>query len=982
MIKVSSLPAAVALFALTAALSTSRAEDRTARFLRQLRAEGHGDLVADFLDRAEANPLVSDEFRARVPLERVVARFADAVALSDPAKRLAALAELEPAVQKLAGRGGDASRLAVDLADRRATTEADVARRAAIVSARETSADDAARARKAAGDALRAAGARLGVAERLIAAERETLKGVQPASPEGRRRADLGARLALVRLLAARLVHEEAMTRADEPAERDRLNRQAAKLLGDLHAKYAKWGVGLYAHFYEGRCYRLLGDRQRAAAALEDLAAQPAPTPDLRRVVTLAHAELSALALEHGDLEKALGGPAEWLEGLEADETEGPEAATLRYHLALATLARASAEEGAGKRRLERDARELLGLAARVPSDVQADARDRWVALSASLGVERGAPKSFDEAAVSAAEALEAMAALDVSLADALDAERPAITEQRSAAAQAAYAALGQAVRFARDEKVDPEASARVRYQLAWLDWDRGDYARAASRAEYVARNDTSTESGEAAARLALAALERLERAGDAAATKKLREFTHFVSGRWADTAAGEAASALRLGDAIRSKDLAAARTVVEGAPAARRPILALRLAVARWEADRADADRVGPALAELAKAFTAASEGDAAPASPFVATAALYLADAALEAGDVARAESLLSDERAGPLARVAAGIAPGDNPQFATAALRSHARVAAMSGRGADAALELYGEKVAQTSSDPGAAGRAWLALAVTLLADLDRRPDRAGDIAACLTRALERAASGVGGADWNTRLWLAQAHLRCGEALNDKARARASLVAGRDGFAALVASAAEDPGLAPTPAAALAARLRLARCHRELGDYERAVDAVAELLASSAAVLEAQRFAAEALQAWGVAERDAARLEESIAGARPGSDGKNLVWGWSKLAAVAGRFAAGDAARRQLYFDAWREVARSRYEAALLAEGPPRADQLRKAASTLVAVQRKNPDLGGEENRRAYDELLKQIQRAAGLAADGLSKAGGGG
>jgi hypothetical protein len=152
------------------------------------------------------------------------------------------------------------------------------------------------------------------------------------------------------------------------------------------------------------------------------------------------------------------------------------------------------------------------------------------------------------------------------------------------------------------------------------------------------------------------------------------------------------------------------------------------------------------------------------------------------------------------------------------------------------------------------------------------------------------------------------------------------------------------------------------------------------VATLLSSSGAVLEAQSFAAETLQAWGVAEKAPERLEEAIAGARPGKDGKNIVWGWSKLAAVAGRYAASDPKRQQLYFDAWREVAASRYQAALLADGPARTEQLRKAASTLLAVQRKNPELGGEENQRAYDKLLRAIQRASGQTPDGLTKAGG--
>lgn len=968
----------IALAILACGVASSSADTAT-RFVEQLRAEGHGDLVLEYLDRAADDPLVSDAFRERIPYERMATIVEQARSVADPAERLRALESVEPELRKLASRNDQAKSLLTDVADATATASADSARRRALEARRQAEGRPRDNALKTSRRGIDAARDRLGDAEKLIVAERECLKGVQPTSDEGERRADLGARLGLVRLLRARLLHEKAETYADKSKDRQQLNRDAAKQLGELYQKYSKWGVGLYAHLYEGRCYRLLGEKQLALAAIEDLTSQPAPTADLRRVVTLAHAERAALLRGIGKADEALEKPAVWLDDLSSGEGKGPEAATLRYQLALAALEKAEAADGAVQRKLQREAREWLGDAARVPSEVQSDARERWAAVTASLGLKAKPPKTFEEAVRFGGEAIQAMLAFDMASKGAEGAEADRLEGQRAESFEAAYTALSAAAKLA-DNKTPPAEAARARYQLAWLDWDRGDAEKAAERAEKVARDPASSKSAEQAARLALAALERLDRDGDSTASMRLQELAKYAIGRWPDDEIAGAAATVLISDALRSGDFAAAERLVADLPERQRTALSLRLAVASWEQNKSSAENRVGALAGLSKAFDAsARKGDD---SPLMVTAALYLAGTALDAADTDRARKLLRDPKHGPATRVASGTAPADKPVFKLAALKALLRVESLSGKSTTETIEQTAATISEAPAQQVGGDRAWLGVAVPLLADLQRVSDEpeAASVAATLASILERLGGVEQAGDWNTRLWIAQARLRCGESLADEAAAKASVEAGSAAFASLIDRAEATPGFAPSPTAVLAARLRLAECERELGEHAAAVETLTKMLASGAVLLDVQRVAAQTLQEWGEASSDANHFEEAIAGTRPGDDGKNLIWGWSKLAAIAGRFAGADPKRRDLYFEAWRNVAASRYESALLANGTLRSDQLRKAAGTIRALQRKNPELGGKASKRAFDRLLREIQKASGQQPTGLSQAGG--
>lgn len=939
--------------------------DTATRFVERLRNAGHEDLVLEYLDRAADNPLVSEEFKERIPFERVATQLSLAKSIRRPAERLEVLEESLPTLRRLAEAEPAAARLLTDVLDQVGTAAADVGHRSAITADRLLNEGDREDALKAARGEIKSARGQLEEAEQRIVAEREGLKGVKPDSQRGIRKRDLGIRLGAVRLLRARLLHDLAETYPDNSGKRKQLNTDAAKQLGELYEKYSKLGIGLYAHLYEGRCYRLLGEEALALAALEDLTAQPAGNAAIRQIVTLAHAERAALLRDTGKLDEALEKPAAWLEGLSRDEAEGPQAATLRYHVALAAIEQAKQAKDNDKRRLQKQARDWLNESRRIPSEVQADARDRWAEVTASLGIEVQEPKNFAEAFQAGSEAIQAMLAADLALKSATGAEAERLTDQRQQSRDAAYSALEAASGLA-DAKTDPEQASRARYQLAWLDWQRGDIGQAATRAELIARHSSDTAAGEEAAELALAALERLQRDGDNGAGEKLSGLASFITKQWPSSDVARAASAVMVSAALRSGDFDAAEAVLATVAAEQRPQLALRLAVARWEKSKSDPSLRPAALERMRTAFDRASPAE--DAGPFTVTAALYLAEAALDDGDAKQAAKLLNHPDYGPATRAQAGTAPADNPIFALTAYKAALRVAAATAGDAGKTVQRIKKLLAETPADTTGGDRAWLGVAVALLADLERSSSPAS-VAKALSEVLAELAPVEAAGDWNTRLWIAQARLRCGEVLEDKTAAKANVEAGRDAFVALIERAEREPSFAPNKTSILAARLRLAECQRELGEHADAFATLTKMLGSGGALLDVQRVAAETLQEWGVASKSTEKLEQAIGGTQPGADGKNVVWGWSKLAKVAGRYAATSPKQKELYFEAWRRVAASRYQAALLANGADRQKQLGKAAATLLAVKRQNPGLGGEASQRSFDELLKQIKSAQG-------------
>ncbi|TWT43208.1 hypothetical protein [Botrimarina hoheduenensis] len=978
------LGAGVSLPPRVARAQTPEAENR---FIERLVQQGAGDLAITYLERADQDPLVPEAVRRAAPYRRAAILVDLATGERNANRRTQRLDEAAAAIRQL-DRPADPTTVEAqalsDAVGRLALATADEARRAALA-ARNTERDSSKKLSSARG-LLREAKSRLTEAIDLNEAELATLRGVVATSEPGRRRTELKLRLAQARLLLARLDNEAAATYPAGSETANRLNRAAAERLAELYEKYSKWVVGLYAHLYEGRCYRELGEYALATSCLESLITQPTTTPELVRLVILAKAELIALRVSNGELALAIESGEEWLKQIERSERTTAEAATLRYWLGEAYLLDAEAPQATETQRLRRlrAARENLDAAARIPSEQQALARARWANATAALGIDREKPETFADAYQAGKDAIDSYSAASVGLSTAEADDKSAREDflaQQAEANEAGQSALEAALELS-DRSSPIEQVNEARYLLAYLFYNEQRDDRAANLAATVALKSPDDPSAEAAARLALAALQRRgqqtlppeERERVGANLMRLAEFT---ASKWPRSEAAEIALGLMLARLLEANDTAAARQLVTRAPETLRPALALRLAAAEWERLSKSAEvnesARSAARAELEERLSAAAAARA--GVPLRATAALYLAEAALDAGQPTAAEPYLNDPEHGVLATLAAEGLHAERAAFAAAASRVATRALALQPDGAERFASALEQMVSIAASQPEpdqAIRESLLALALKQQADLtvfSEDESRRKAAVAALAITLARLAEPLASSDWNTSLWRCQSLLRLAEAAGsaDDERQESLVRDASEAFAALAGRLQAEPGFAPSETAGLAVQLQLAECERRLGEHAKAYATFAELLAQRPALLEVQRSAALALQEWGASEKNAERIERAIAGDRPNAGGKNTVWGWAKLAAVAGQAMGNDPARRDLYFEAWLNVARARYAAANLATGEQRAAQLRKAASTVRAMQRQYPGLGGEERKTQFAQLQQQIETA---------------
>jgi hypothetical protein len=110
------------------------------------------------------------------------------------------------------------------------------------------------------------------------------------------------------------------------------------------------------------------------------------------------------------------------------------------------------------------------------------------------------------------------------------------------------------------------------------------------------------------------------------------------------------------------------------------------------------------------------------------------------------------------------------------------------------------------------------------------------------------------------------------------------------------------------------------------------------------------------------------------KAIVGTRPdkSKNDKNTFWGWGEIA----RMTANNQQFKDFFYDARYNLALCRYNYALAQDdAAAKKEQLQKAKSDIALTAGLYPELGGEEKKRQFDNLLKNIQKALGDRTDGL-------
>jgi tetratricopeptide (TPR) repeat protein len=852
-------------------------------------------------------------------------------------------------------------------------------------------------------------------AEQLAALPKPVVIQVDPEAKAVRDR--LRARQAEARFLLALISFEQSRTYAAKSNEENDALDAAWEKFGELAEEYRDTKVGATSRFYQGRCAQKQGDFAKALGCYEDLVELPPPDPDFRRLAARAHRHIAECLLATGKIDDAIRGCEDWLASSGPAEREQPEWLEVAYRLAAAYQAQMEKMEKselgpADARRKQTEIRNLLRDVASHPNEFQRQAR-----LELATFVERSTAgahfKTFADAFAAGRTALEVMNSSLLAARLARKNNPEAVSELEGEAAdgkQQALVAFEQTLELADAQTPRAEFNA-ARYYLSWLYWDSGRMQEAAVLGEFLATRFPEDEFASAAAQVALNAWERLYEESRAAgpgtdvadrsfASGKLAQLAQLVASRWPNAPEGASAVNILIHHALSENRIDQAEELLDRLPAASRGSAELSLGAALWtqylQATAGGDAEFGDAAANLREKAGALLESgfaayrDVGEPTTSGAVGSLYLVQWLLARGDWRRALEVLEDDAVGPLTLVLAEAEEASRPEFVLETFKAALRcfLSAQPPRREDAQemMEALEEWAAQQGGATAAEQltRVYIGLGIQLQRQVKEltaagQGASAEQVAAAFGDILDRVAARPNAGDWSLRNWIAQTNLQIGQGLGGE-EAKPYLDRARAAYEAALADAERGAAGAPDANTILAIRKRLGDCFVALGQYQDGVDQYAALLREKPTMLDVQKAAAQAYQTWGVAEKRQVVLDRAIRGALPQRDGKNLIWGWLRLASAAdgarrraaetaeGNSAAAAKAARfdDLFFEAHFNVAKVRYLGASFAAAGSRRQYLQAAQRNVEALKKLYPDLGGPKWKAAFETLLSQINQ----------------
>ncbi|MBN2023765.1 MAG: hypothetical protein JW809_13340 [Pirellulales bacterium] len=831
------------------------------------------------------------------------------------------------------------------------------------------------------------------------------------------RRAQARRDLVQARIVLATVVHEQAMTYPEESKRRKELLKDAAARFHDVFDKFNERNVyaAPFARMNEGRCHKELGDFKRAGEIFDELLlgkGDQGPMRDLK-IKTLVLALQVALDPKVNKPAEAIEKYEAWLAAAPGVESN-PDAMAARILGGRAYLeaARALGASDPKRTKLVASAYQTLEFVTRFPGEQQREAR---VLLLDPLFGKRDAPETtpttFAEARDRGRAAFERAQVADAQ--DRIDLQRGVtenheryvkeIAEGRADAKRCYQMALGMIAPETPVEDVNV-----IRYHLAHLCLSEEDYYDAAVLGEFLADRYPESAAARPAALVALGAFARLF---NAAAPGPTKDFAHArmiavanaITERWpASTEAADAWASLAQ-MAILGGDLARAREYFEKLPADApgRATAALRLGRALWEAyldaNRADAPGAAPPPereATLAQARTFLADGlarlpDEEEVDLAVLAAALSLAQIDLRDGKPADAAAVLENPKFGPLALVRAKRPAASGQQTIQetykAALRAY--VATRQLEKAEKAMDAL-EKAIQVGGDAEAAAtltRIYVALGrelQDLLESLRKegKSQEMAQVAEGFELFLDRIAQRDEGNTFNSLYWVARTLSGMAAGFDapggpPSAEAEKYYKKAAAAHQKILDLAKKDNAFAPA-GATWGVEVGLATCLRRLGQYDKAMNGLVDVLRQRNTMVDAQVEAARTYQEWAATPGNAKYYLFAISGGRAWQkDGRrvNIVWGWGKIAKMVSR----SAKHMDVFHEARLNLARCRLEYALTLSGAERKSTLQQAERDVTVTALLYPELGGPKWRGQYDSLLKKIQELLGKKPVGLEK-----
>ncbi|MBN2579328.1 MAG: hypothetical protein JXB10_10085 [Pirellulales bacterium] len=992
----------------------ARRGERHQKFLEALYDRGYFDTALDYLEQMRTSPLCRTADRERIDYEAGLTLIRWALTLPSPTEREKLLDDAQTRFKKyLAEYSGHPLAFLAKVQLANLLTERGKIKIAQSQSPKTTPEQKKqllAEARKLFTEARRVIGDLEKTATERVLQYQKLKIDPQDAPAVASQRDQARSEYLQVRLDAAQVLYELGRTYPSGSPKAEKYLNQAAARFNELYTKYVLdspgglYQAGFEARLREALAWKELGQYSKALRALNDLLDWPDEGDALRQIKlraatdkleTLTRAEKYAAAMDFYE-------PAEKL--LRGTESLRAEGLALKYAGGEAALAYArSIPEGDKERAKVRydcceQARRLFTFVAGHGGEHQSQARTklRDPLLSDINEPSEAAPKDYFEARDRGKAAFDRLDLSEVKEDEAARLRRRAVR----------YFRLALEMKPADAPRED---ILLIHSLLAYLYFLDQQYYDAAAVGDFLARRYPGSAWAKQSAKIALAAYAELYNESTDEADKelfagKLGATAEFITQHWPDSSAADDAWMMLVRIAILRREVEKALLYLEKIPAdsPRRGRMELQTGQALWSAyldaaRKPEAERPPQtdltALAEQAEKLLQAgvdrkrSDVEAGGELNYtLATSVLSLAQVFLDNNQPEKAVVWLTDPKLGPLTLCETNHPLGaEHPEFRRSVYQTALRafVAAQDLARAEKVMEALerlgdgGEKLTQI----------YLALGKELEELLKRLQEqgKAEQAAAVrrgfdlfLTKITQRPAAEL---NFNALSWVAETFMGLGSSLDPQdgpppAPAKEYYQKAAETYEKILQLCAADKKFAPGPTSATVIKIRLSRCLRRLGRFNRALDLLAEILKENRNVLDVQIEAAETYQAWGKVKPRYYNL--AISGGKPVEtpQGKtNLVWGWGTIS----RRLQFQPAYKNKFFEARYHLARCRLDLARTQTGSQRKKTLNQAVGDVAVVFSLYPQLGGPSWFNKFDALLKEIQTTAGLPVEGLKGLG---
>ncbi|HBJ38617.1 MAG TPA: hypothetical protein DDZ51_28480 [Planctomycetaceae bacterium] len=974
-------------------------------FVAQLRTAGYFDTALRYLDRIEKYPGVPQSFIEAIPLEKAQTFIDAAVSARSVSERDKFFVSAEEALKSFLTKS-DHPRLSEA---RLQLGKLQMVRADQLMSVADPSDEARENARKSCLDAAETFNAIVtdlrGTLESMrgqkIDAEKEPAKAAQ--------REQYRYEFLQAQLRAGEAKQLAANTYRDPVKDGKKLLEEALVSFTELSEKYSGYFQGAMSMLKRAQVQRVLGDKKAAIDSFQRVLEQP--EVDLLRPSRMqAMTGLIEMQLAESEpkLDEIIGQSKRLVDAARPNERRVPEFAALQVALAKAYLFDsekliAAGKQIEGRKLASSSARPLLNAAVKVPGLHEPEARQ----LLSKMGIEKAEtseavlveqPKSLGEALSIAQQLMQE--------GDELTRARDLLADQVSKGGEGAEAAKTELetadsqINEGRKTLVqvlrgglavggsEAEPLNLARQYLAYTLYQRGDYWDAAAVGQFLSRSAANKPEGLRGGLMAIASLQSLIRSLPKESTKglirQLEVLGEYLSKTWPNDPQAAAAKGILISLALDEDRWDDARKLLAEMPQAAERASFHRLMgqllwnkslLLRQDNKAAEGDALLPQAASDLKTGLDGIPGEL--TGPEALQAALVLSRIEMRRGNSDEVLKVLDHPKYGPVKAVEKLGEPKDGFLADMYAVELQAVVGVMTSEGSDTqalmtrATGVMERLEASVKGKPDANERLvriYVGLARDVKDQLDAAsPQQKTKLINAFQVILDSIAKSS--KDPATLQWVGQTLMQMAEsALADsnpaaKQQATTLLSSAIQTFEMLQGQLGDK---APTTL-----KFQLGRANRLAGEYKKAIDLFEEILKVSPMMLDTQVEAATAYEQW--AAKSAPNLaagyyRAALSGDRPGADKKNVIWGWGRISQLV----SGRTDFRKQFFEARYHVALSRFMLGKVINDKKMMEQSVRDITQVAALY---PDMGGPEQRKDFDLLMKEIQKGLGINPTGL-------